>query len=42
MPAGFRGLHIIQYHNIYKRVFIMMIIIKTIKIIYIEDLVHDS
>ena len=34
------GLHIIQYYNIYKAVVILMIIKKTVKTIYIEDLVH--
>ena len=36
------GLHTIQYYNIYKTVIIMMIIIKTTKTIYIEDLVHHA
>ena len=34
------GLHTIQYNNIYKTVVIMVIIMKTTKIIYIVDLVH--
>ena len=36
----FPGLHIIQYYNIYNTVIIMMIIIETIKTIYIEDYLH--
>ena len=34
------GLHIVQYYNIYNTVIIMMIIILTVKTIYIEDLVQ--
>ena len=35
------GLHIVQYYNIYNTVSIMMIIILTVKTIYIEDLVQN-
>ena len=35
------GLHNKQYYSIYKTVVIIMIIIKTTKTIYIEDLVHQ-
>ena len=35
------GLHIVQYYNIYNTVIIMMIIILTVKTIYIEDLVQN-
>ena len=34
------GLHTIQYNNIYKTVVIMVLIMKTTKIIYIVDRVH--
>ena len=35
------GLHIIQNNNIYNTAIIMMIIILTVKTIYIEDLVQN-
>ena len=35
------GLHIVQYYNICNTVIIMMIIILTVKTIYIEDLVQN-
>ena len=37
----FPGIHVIQYYSIYNTVILMMIIIQTIKTVYIEDLVHS-
>ena len=37
----FPGIHVIKYYSIYNTVILMMIIIQTIKTVYIEDLVYS-